>query len=506
MKLSKLIFLILVIPFSFPLNAQYQKNESAEATLEKSTLEAHLRFLAADELMGRRTGEPGNNIAARYLAAQFQALGIKNPAGAENYYQNVAFDAISPPKTAQLRIDDALFLQMEDLLIMKGNTPDVEAGVVFANYGWVDEANDHNDYNKLNVKGKIVLVLPGTPDGQDPMSIFNAIEKKQRLAREQGALALIELYRIPFPWAFFLSYFSAESLSLAQENSDSEDQLVYGWLKEKSDGSLKAVLDGKKVKGQLSSSGFSQKRVLSQNVIGVIEGTDPLLKEEYILLSAHYDHVGTGKNGGAPYSPQDSIFNGARDNGMGTVALLAAAEALAKNPPKRSVIVLAVTGEEVGLLGSQYYADHPLIPLEKTIYNLNTDGAGYNDVSYVSVVGYGRTGIDDLVTSACNQFGLDVFPNPAPEQNLYDRSDNVSFAVKGVPAICFSPGLTEFDETVGKYYHQAADNPDSIDYAYLHKFSQAFARLARLISDRAERPFWVSGDKYEGAGKGLYGN
>lgn len=505
MKLSKLIFLILVIPFSISLNAQYQKNEFSAQQLERSTLEAHLRFLAADELMGRRTGEPGNNIAARYLAAQFQALGLKSPAGAEHYYQSVAFDAISPPKTAQLSIDDALFVQLEDLLIIKGNTPQVEAGIVFANYGWIDEAKGHNDYKKLNVKDKIVLVLPGTPDGQDPMSIFNAIEKKQGFAKEQGALALIELYRIPFPWAFFLSYFSAESLSLAQESSDTDDKLIYGWLKEKSDGSLKGVLEGKKAKGKLSSSGFSQKRVLSQNVIGVIEGSDPALKDEYILLTAHYDHVGTGKNGGAPYSPQDSIFNGARDNGMGTVALLAAAESLAKNPPKRSAIVLAVTGEEVGLLGSQYYAENPLIPLNKTIYNLNTDGAGYNDVSYASIVGFGRTGIDDLVTAACNQFGLDVFPNPAPEQNLYDRSDNVSFAAKGVPAICFSPGLTEFDETVGKYYHQAADNPDTIDYDYLHKFSQAFARLARLIGDSTERPFWVSGDKYEGAGKSLYG-
>ena len=190
---------------------------------------------------------------------------------------------------------------------------------------------------------------------------------------------------------------------------------------------------------------------------------------------------------------------------MGVVALLSAAKALAEQPPRRSVLVLAVTGEELGLLGSQYYAEHPLIPLEKTIFNLNTDGAGYNDVSYVSAIGFGRTHTDDMIEAGANVFGLDVFPNPAPEQGLFDRSDNVSFAAKGVPAICLSPGMTTFDEEIGKYYHQVTDNPETIDFDYLLKYSQAFARIARLVADDTDRPKWVEGDKYEEAGKKLYG-
>jgi Zn-dependent M28 family amino/carboxypeptidase len=332
------------------------------------------------------------------------------------------------------------------------------------------------------------------------------MRKKRKLAKEKGAVGLIELYRLQFPWQFFLSYFGKESLNLADkmETTKSNPNFVYGWIKEENKETFNAMKDSKKTKVELSSEGFSRRAVTSNNVIGLLEGTDPELKDEYLLITAHFDHVGTGKNGGSPYTPEDSIFNGARDNAMGTTALLGALQALAEAPPKRSVIFLAVTGEEIGLLGSQYYAENPLLPMDQVIFNLNTDGAGYNDPSYVSIVGFGRTGTDGLVEAASNIFGLDVFPNPAPEQNLFDRSDNVSFAKLGVPALCFSPGLTEFDEEISTYYHQAADNPDSIDFDYLQKFCQALARTARLIADDEDRPFWVEGDKYEEAGKQLY--
>jgi len=242
----------------------------------------------------------------------------------------------------------------------------------------------------------------------------------------------------------------------------------------------------------------------SMNVAGVIEGTDPKLKEEYIILSAHFDHVGVGKQGGPNYPATDSIFNGARDNAFGTVGLLTAAKALSQQHPKRSVLVLALTGEEVGLLGSRYYAENPLIPLKQTIFDLNIDGAGYNDTTIVSVIGLERTGAKAEIEAGAKAFGLGVFAEPAPEQGLFDRSDNVSFAAKGVPAPTFSPGFKSFDEAIGKYYHQAIDNPESIDFGYLTRFCQAFAHTARLIADRPTRPMWSAGDKYEAAAKELY--
>jgi Zn-dependent M28 family amino/carboxypeptidase len=167
--------------------------------------------------------------------------------------------------------------------------------------------------------------------------------------------------------------------------------------------------------------------------------------------------------------------------------------------------VLALTGEEVGLLGSSYYAEHPLVPLKQTIFNLNTDGAGYNDTTIISVIGLERTGAKAEIEAAATAFGLGVFAEPAPEQGLFDRSDNVNFAAKGIPAPTFTPGFKSFDEAIGKYYHQAIDNPESLDFAYVHRFCQAYAHAARLIANRLTRPQWSAGDKYESAGKALYG-
>lgn len=492
----------------FCLTALTAQSESRapEFNLTKADMEAHLRFLASDALEGRRTGEMGNDIAAAYIASQYATYGLKQVEGANGYYQPVPFEAITPPSAGSLEVNDEAYQQGDNLLIMTGNLPLTKTKAVFANYGWADEEAGTNDYEGLDVEGKVVFVLPGTPEGKDPLTVFNAMGKKRKLAKAQGAIGLIELYRLQFPWSFFLSYFNKESLNLADnmETTKSNPDFVYGWLKEENKETFNAMKDNKKAKVEISSAGFSRRTVSSNNVIGVLEGTDPELKKEYLLITAHFDHIGVGKQGGSPYTPEDSIFNGARDNAMGTTALLGALQALAEQPPKRSVIFLAVTGEEIGLLGSQYYSENPLIPIEETIFNLNTDGAGYNDPSYVSIVGFGRTGTDGLVEAAANIFGLDVFPNPAPEQNLFDRSDNVSFAKLGVPALCFSPGLTEFDEEISTYYHQAADNPETIDFDYLQKFCQALARTARLIANDEDRPFWMEGDKYEEAGKQLY--
>ena len=479
--------------------------EAPEFELKKSEIEGHLRFLASDALQGRRTGEMGNDMAANYIAAYLEAYGVKKVPGMDSYFQDVPMEATTPPSSASFELNKKVYTQGENLLILSGNTPSIKADAIFANFGWVDKESGHDDYKGLDVKGKVVVLLPGTPEGQDPLTVFTSMKAKRQMAQERGAVAVIELYRLPFPWNFFRQYFNKENLSLAADDNSQEDSIVYGWLKEGDDNeNIQKLQNGKKAKVALNSEGYARRDVSAQNVIGIIEGSDPKLKDEYLLLTAHYDHVGTGANGGGPYTPEDSIFNGARDNGMGTVALLAAAKAIAEKPVKRSVIILAVTGEEVGLLGSQYYAENPIIPLHKTVFNLNTDGAGYNDVSYVSIVGYGRTGTDEIMDASANIFGLDVFPNPAPEQNLYDRSDNVSFAAAGVPAICFSPGATGFNEEIAHYYHQVTDNPDTVDYDYLLKFSKAFSRAARLVGNEATRPWWVKGDKYEEAGIKLY--
>ena len=260
------------------------------------------------------------------------------------------------------------------------------------------------------------------------------------------------------------------------------------------------VAETKKAEARLIVEGKIDQQVKSKNVLGIIEGTDPELRDEYVLLSAHYDHVGVKRG----TNDADTIFNGARDNAIGTSAIMLAAKYFSQNPPKRSILFAAWTAEEKGLLGSAWYSENPTIPIEQIVYNLNIDGAGYNDTTKITVIGLERTEAEGDFITAAKTFGLEAIQDPVPEQNLFDRSDNVNFAKKGVPAPTFSPGVTAFDEELMKYYHQVTDNPESVDYSYVTSYTRAFVLAAQIIANAPKAPFWKKGDKYEAAGLELY--
>ena len=482
-----------------------QEKTLPEFQLKKSEVERHLRYLASNELQGRATGEEGNTMAAAYLANYFDSLGVEAPAAAPNYYQEVFLEKSIPSPKGFLEIDGTSFEQGKSLLITRGATLNAGTKVVFANYGWVDEKSGHDDYKDLNVKGKIVVTIMGTPEGTNLRTIFRSLSKKRELAMERGAVALFEVFQIRRPWARIVNRFAGESpLRLAPDGDrEAEEEFLYGWLNPEDKKSFITNLKGKKkIKGKINYPGTEIIPVSSQNVIGLIKGTDPVLSKEYVVITAHYDHVGTIP---ATEEGQDTIFNGARDNGMGIVALMSAAKAFSQQKPKRSVILLAVTAEELGLLGSAYYAAHPLFSLEQTVFNLNSDGAGYNDTDHIAATGFGRTGTDQFITAGAKAFGLGVIPNPSPKQRLFDRSDNASFAEVGIPALSVGPGMTAFDDAIKKHYHQVSDEADTIDFDYLLKFCQSFTYIGRLIMDNEERPKWKDGDKYEAMGKELYG-
>jgi Zn-dependent M28 family amino/carboxypeptidase len=263
---------------------------------------------------------------------------------------------------------------------------------------------------------------------------------------------------------------------------------------------VKELKEQKKLMGSIRLEGPNAIPVPAKNVVGKIEGTDPVLKNEYYVISAHYDHVGVGAK-----KEQDSIYNGARDNALGTVGMMTAARFFAQFPPKRSVIFLALTGEEKGLLGSAWYADHPLVPLNQTVFDFDCDGAGYNDKTVATVIGLERTSAAANISKACEAFGLKAGTDPVPEQNLYERSDNYNFAKKGIPAIDFSTGVKAFDAELMKYYHQPADEVGSLDFEYLLKYYKAFVYANYLIINDPKAPTWTVGDKYEAVGKVLYG-
>ena len=343
----------------------------------------------------------------------------------------------------------------------------------------------------------MVFALCGDGVSQNPQEWFSLSTTKKKLVNEMGGLALVELYNSPqLPWNFLVRYLSREQVGL--DNSNDGTPLLHLWMNRSVDDleSLKA----KKLTASISIDGASITRFDSQNIVGVVEGSDAALKNEYILYSAHYDHVGVGVQD--VYG--DSIYNGSRDNAVGTVTVLTAAQNIAKNPTKRSALFVLFTAEEKGLLGSQYYVENSPISLEKIVYCFNSDNGGYNDTSKATIIGLTRTSAEQMIIDACSAFGLEATEDPAKEQGLFDRSDNVRFAAKGIPAPTFSMGFTAFDEEITKYYHQPGDAPETLDYDYLEKFFKSYVYACRLIGNSEEAPFWLEGDKYYEAGKALY--
>lgn len=480
-------------------HAQQQKAEQVANIVNEAYWAPHLRFLSSDEMGGRNTGSVELNIAARYLAEQFKAYGLKPPKGSNSYFQSVPLVRSTPPEEAVLEMDKDKFRHGKQMLVTGGDKQSVnlEAKVIFAGYATEEDLAD------LDVKGKIVVANAGEKGNPNAREFLRLSRQKSSLVEEKGGLALVELYKSPLvPWKLLVKYLNNEQVRLAAEGSSSKNELTQIWINDAKGKYAEVVGKGKYRKASIRISGGKEQELDSKNVVAVIEGTDPELKNEYLALGAHYDHVGTDMS---KAKDGDGIFNGTRDNAVGTVGLLSAARYFSEHPPKRSVVFIAFTAEEKGLLGSQYYASNPLVPLEQTIYNFNIDNAGYNDVSRVSIFGFGRTSIDPILEASCEAFGLEAKGDPAPEQNLFDRSDNVNFARAGVPAITFSLGFTAFDKEILKYYHQVTDEYESLDKDYINKYYRSYVMAAIGVANREQRPFWNSGDKYEKAGKELYG-
>ncbi|GAB2633873.1 M28 family peptidase [Belliella aquatica] len=493
MKKTHLSLIGLLFLGSLSLNAQSSK-EAIEANFNERESISHFRYLASDELMGRDPIRPEIDAAARYIAEQFWKYGAKEIDGANGYYQHIPFRLSAPPTKGEVVLGKTTFTQGDNLLVLDGPSINGNYEMIVLGYGL--EA----DYAGKDVKGKIVITNVGAPDRLSPSDLFAAGREKVSLAQSKGAVALIEMYNIPSPWNFAARTLNRTQLTV--DNTGGKASIPYIWLSDTKNESINAIGKGEIKSAKVEVVGKINRDIVGKNVVAVIEGTDPLLKDQYVMLSAHYDHVGVGR----PDANGDSIYNGARDNAVGTVAVMNAARYFAENPPKRSILLCAWTAEEKGLLGSRYFADNPLIPLDKIIYNFNIDNGGYNDTSIITVIGLGRTSADPLIAKATQEFGLEAIADPSPEQELYDRSDNVNFARKGIPSPTFSLGFRAFDEEINKYYHQPGDQVDNFDLDYAVKYWKSYILSALYIANTAEQPVWKAGDKYEEAAKALYGN
>ena len=232
-----------------------------------------------------------------------------------------------------------------------------------------------------------------------------------------------------------------------------------------------------------------------KNVVAFVQGTDPILRNQYIVLSSHYDHEGVADTAVMEDDKRDSIYNGARDNATGTAAVIDAARYFARYPPKRSILFICYTAEEEGLIGSQYYAEHPLIPLDRTVYNLNVDNASYNTIHAVCLFGLDRTSKDSLIDKASNAYGLVLMDGPM--DNLFSRSDNFSLAQKGIPAPTFSMGMTKWDNVIQYRYHRLSDEVDNMDLGYVVRFIRAYILAAEYIANDPVQPTWAKDDPFE---------
>ena len=489
----KKLALLLTFGCVLTLTAQTEIQKVTE-TITKSEIEGHIYFLADDVLKGRETASPEIKIAASYLANSLRSYGVKPNPKTGTYYQDVKLKRVSPPKEATIELNNHV---ITDFVFINAAAMTSSQDAIFLNYGLAD------DYKGKNLKGKVVIVKAGSPEASDGRAAMGLRRTKQKLAQDHGVTAIIELLNVnDDAWSSMHHNFNGPKLTidLGETSQSDGEETAYVWALDKGGKMSEQFSTAKKISSKILIGEKQEEAEMCQNVIGVVEGTDATLKNEYIIYSAHYDHVGIG----APDASGDSIYNGARDNAVGTTTVLSMAKNLAKYPTKRSALFILFTGEERGLLGSSYYVENPVLPLNKMVYCFNSDNAGYNDTSLISVIGLTRTSAEKNILSAAEAFGLKAIEDPAKEQGLFDRSDNVNFAKKGIPAPTFSLGFTTFDGDVTKYYHQPGDEADTLDYDYLLKFFNAYVLAGRNIGNDPQTPVWNKGDKYEEVSKGLY--
>ncbi len=465
-----------------------QKNPAKEISkiVTRPSVEASLTFLAADEMRGRDTGSPELDIAASYIASQFQEMGVNSLA--QGYFQAVDLQRIQPARSATLVINGRALRLSDEFAILSGSTGEWKGDFVYAGYGSPEEI-------PVDIKGKIILSIAGAKGVTNREPVFIASSEKLDRIRAAGGAGLVEIVpAAAVAWSSVLASFGEHTRVSIRKD---EATLPHVWIKESGDFGVNDITKG--ASSRLAIDGRDPVKIFSKNVIGMIEGSDNILKREYVAITAHYDHLGVG-----PSKNQDSIYNGARDNAIGVVSMMSAARFLSKFRPKRSVLLIAFTGEERGLLGSYWYADHPAVPLGQTIFCFNSDGAGYTDKTIATIIGLTRSTAETNIAKGCAAFGIRAEMIPTLDKVIFQGTDNFNFTKHGVPSVCFCPGFKAFDAELLQYYHQPADEVESLDFDYLMKFFRGFVYANYLIANDPKSPAWSTGDPFESLGKTLY--
>ena len=531
-KIFSFIFL-----FASSLVSQVQSSSSPiELSSLALSIEKHLQVLASDIFEGRGTGTTGGDLAAKYIALEYSKYGLKPVGNEPSYYQNIPMHGSFPLSSSELKIyldskETSLNLEKDYLIYKSGQQTFIPLPLqlVFVGYGIIAPEYDYNDYQSFDVEGKIVVFLEGEPESDNPdffngniPTVYSYASSKQRIALSRGAAGSV---LIPgssnLNWAKQVSDFAFEDVNLAYSASNNFSILLNPDIAEilfdESDNSFEQILQMKKEKKIISfplnteltfKGEYTQRDFLSQNVVGMIEGSDPELKESYLIVSAHYDHLGIG-----PAINGDSVYNGALDNAIGVSVLLQLAKSFSElnNPSKRSIIFIALTGEEKGLLGSTYYTDNPLVPLYKTVADINIDGvAMFRDFESVVGIGSEFSTLDTFLIQTASKLDLSVEDVPLEfnQFEAFNQSDQVSFALAGIPSILVLEGLKNknksreevlkafVDYILNRYHSPADDLNQEIDFTAAVQHAEILFDLILNIANSENTPEWKSGSPY----------
>lgn len=511
----------------------------AVSTIKEQNIYRHMQFLASDIFEGRGTGTTGGNLAAKYIALEYAKYGLKPIGDANTFYQYVPMHgSIALPSSSMILYlgGKEIHLKLNDdyLLYRNGQqtfTP-IPLQLVFVGYGIYAPEFDYNDYQSIDVEGKIVVFFSGEPQSDDPdffdgdnPTVYSYPSSKQKIAISRGAAGsiLIPVYD-NFDWQEQQLEFSFEDITLAYSASNNLSILINPKMTEiLFEGALYSFdetieilnqnrLKSFPLKSQLSFKGeFKQRDFLSPNILGMIEGSNPDLKDSYVILSAHYDHLGTGN----PVEG-DSIYNGALDNAIGISVLLELASAYIQLdiPPKRSIIFISLTGEEKGLLGSIYYTDHPVVPLYKTVANINIDGvAMFRDFKSVVGIGSEYSTLSNFLDSSAARFDLIAEDIPPQFKNFeaFNRSDQIVFATAGIPSLLVLEGIKNKNKSeeevlnafinymIYKYHTPFDDLSQKIDYTAAVQHAQILFDLSFSIANSEAAPEWKEDTPYSNA-------
>src|SRR5438093_65145 len=509
---------------------------------------AHIKVLASDEFEGRAPGTKGEELSVKYISDQFKQIGLKpgNPDG--TYTQEVPLAGIkSEPRMSFIVGDKTFDLKYPDDFIASSARlqPEIKINnseVVFVGYGVVAPEYGWDDYKNVDVRGKTLLMLigdPPVPDPKDPskldekmfkgkaMTYYGRWTYKYEIAAKKGAAAAIIIHETEpaaYPWQVVRSSWGKENFELDNPNKNMDTVEARSWITldtakklladcgQNFDALKKSALSKEFRPVSLKATAYIEikqqiRSFKSHNVIGKLEGGDPKLNGEYVIYTAHWDHLGRH-----PELQGDQIFNGAIDNASGVASVIELGSAFTKlnPPPKRSVLFMATTAEEAGLLGAKYYTQHPLYPLEKTLTDINIDGVNpWGKSRDVEDLTDGSSTLDDFLGKAAVQQGRVLKPNSEPEKGGFYRADSFEFAKGGVPVLHAARGVEiigkppaygkqKRDEDTERHYHQPSDEVDPTwDLSGAVQDVQLLFEVGYQVANGEKFPEWKAGSEFK---------